>query len=350
MKAMILAAGMGTRLRPLTNLVPKPMVQLAGRPCMEHTIRLLRKHNISETVVNLHYKPQLIKKYFGSGSQFGVKMQYSKEDTLMGTAGGFKKVQQFFNSDTALIISGDGLTDIDIRDFYNFHKEKGCIATLALKRVGNPQNYGVVKLNADSTIEMFQEKPEAKEAVSNLANTGIYIFEPEIFDYIPANSFYDFGKQLFPEFVQKGIEMAGYLMEGYWCDIGDLDIYRDAHYDVLMDRVNIEVPGRMFPGNIWLGSNTVIHPETRIIGPVIIGDNCGIEKGVQIYGPSVLGENNAIKENAVIKRSILWDNVCVDRGAFVMDSIAGTQSQVKKDEYLEKAVVEGQEVPTYKFA
>ncbi|WP_241423590.1 sugar phosphate nucleotidyltransferase [Candidatus Contubernalis alkaliaceticus] len=318
---MILAAGLGTRLRPLTNVVSKPMVQLAGRPCLEHTVRLLKKHGVNEVMVNIHYFPELIREYFGDGSSFGVDMNYSYEKELMGTAGGLKKVESFFKNDTVLIISGDGLTDIHIQDYYRFHKEKGCIATLALKRVENPQQYGVVKLNEDSTINIFQEKPKIEEAVSNLANTGIYLFEPEVFQHIPEDTFYDFGKQLFPKFVESRIKMAGYQMEGYWCDIGDLPVYREAHYDILMGLVKVEIPGKELSDNIWIGNSTQLHPDSRIQGPVVLRDNCIIEKGVQIYGPAVIGKNTVVKEGAVIKRSILWDDVCVGEGISLTDAI-----------------------------
>jgi len=343
MKAMILAAGLGTRLRPLTDIVPKPMVQLAGRPCMEYTLKLLKKYSVLEIAVNIHYKPQLIKNYFGDGSRYGVKLQYSFEDKLMGTAGGFKRLQSFFDKDTALIISGDGLTDIDLQDFYRFHKEKGCIATLALKRVSNPENYGVVELKKDSYIKIFQEKPSREEAVSNLANTGIYLFEPEIFDYIPADNFYDFGKQLFPEFVEKNIDMAGYTMEVYWCDIGNLEVYREANYDLLMGRVKADLPGKRATDNICVGRGVNIHPQSMVKGPVVLGDNCLINEGAEILGPAVLGRNTVVEKEVVLKRSILWDGACIGQRSHLEDSIIGEGVHVDKDSYLKEKVMAGQQ-------
>ena len=337
MKAMILAAGLGTRLRPLTNVISKPMVQLAGRPCMEYAIRLLKKHGVEDIMVNLHYYPEVIQEYFKEGTDFGVNISYSYEKELLGTAGGLKKVEDFFSGDTVLIISGDGLTDINITDFYNFHKEQGCIASLALKKVEDPEQYGVVKLKG-STIEVFQEKPKKEEAISHLANTGIYLFEPEVFDYIPANSFYDFGKQLFPEFVEKKIIMSGYQMEGYWCDIGDLEVYREAHYDILLGMVDVEVPGKKLGGNIWIGDGIRVHPDSKIAGPVILGDYCVVEKGVQIYGPSVIGKNTVLTRGAVVKRSILWDDVSVGEGISLTDVIVGRGVQLVK-EYIEEKVI-----------
>ncbi len=347
MKAMILAAGLGTRLRPLTDAVPKPMVQLAGRPCMEYTIMLLKKYGVNEIVINLHYLPGAIIDYFGNGSRFGVKIHYSFEEKLMGTAGGFKKLQHFFKDGPALIISGDGLTDLNIRDFYNFHKKQGCIAALVLKKVGSTENYGVVKLREDQTIEIFQEKPKAEQAVSNLANTGIYFFEPEIFDYIPDNSFYDFGRQVFPELIEKNIKMAGYLMDGYWCDIGDLNVYKDAHYDMLTGQVDVEIPGMKISDGVWIGRRISIHPDVKLVGPVLIGDNCIIEKGSQIYGPVVLGKNTILDEESTVKKSILWDNVYIGKAAFLTDSIIGEKVRVEKGDYLVERVLKGKDTGYY---
>ncbi len=337
MKAMILAAGLGTRLRPLTNVISKPMVQLAGRPCMEYAVRLLKKHGIEDIMVNLHYYPEVIQEYFKDGAQFGVNINYSYEKELLGTAGGLKKVQDFFAGSPVLIVSGDALTDINIREFYNFHKEQGCISTLALKKVENPEQYGVVKLKGPN-IEVFQEKPKIEEAISRLANTGIYLFEPEVFDYIPADSFYDFGKQLFPEFVKKSIPMAGYPMEGYWCDIGDLSVYREAHYDILMGMVDVTVPGKKLGENLWIGEGINLHPDCKIAGPVVFQDHCVVEKDVQIYGPAVIGKNTVLKSGVVVKRSIIWDDVMVGEGISLTNAIVG-QGVHLVSEYVEEKVI-----------
>jgi len=339
MKAMILSAGLGTRLRPLTDVVPKPMVQLAGSPCLKYTAKLLNKHGVLESAVNLHYKPEIIKAYLGNGSKFGLIVEYSMEDKLMGTAGGFKKLQIFFENDTTLIISGDALTDIDIQDFYRFHKKKGTIATLALKGVTNPSNYGVVKLNRDSVIEIFQEKPSPGEAVSSLANTGIYLFEPEILDYIPPDSYYDFGKDLFPLLINEKIDIAGYMMEGYWCDIGDLEIYKEANYDLLNGRVKVDLPGKRHAGNIWTGSGIEIHPRSFVKGPLFIGDNCVIEEGAEIIGPSVLGDNSIMKKGSLLRRSILWNNVRLGKGVHLEDSIVGEGVHLREGSFLKGEVL-----------
>ena len=340
MKAMILAAGLGTRLRPLTNVVSKPMVRMAGRPCMEHAVRLLKKHGVTEIVVNLHYKPELIREHFGNGEAFGVHIEYSYEKELMGTAGGFKRVEAFFGEEPALIVSGDALTDIDLGKFLRFHKENKAIATLALKRVADPTQYGVV-VREKERIVRFQEKPKREEAISNLANTGIYLFEPDIFGFIPEGTFYDFGKQLFPELLKKDEKMCGYVMREYWCDVGDLNVYREAHYDMLTGVVAVELPGKRFEGNIWLGERVTVHPDAVLVGPVLVGNNCTLREGSRVYGPSILGDNTVVGKNAEIKRSILWNQVVVEDEAELADSVVADDCVIPggillKNEVLEK--------------
>jgi len=320
LKAMILAAGLGTRLRPLTNVVSKPMVRMAGRPCIEHAVRLLKKYGVTDIMINLHYKPEMIQEYFGDGSAFGVQISYSYEKELMGTAGGFKLAEKFFEYESALIVSGDALTDINLKKFLQFHKENQGIATLALKKVADSTLYGVVATEQKRIVQ-FQEKPKREEAISNLANTGIYLFEPEIFEHIPEGMFYDFGKQVFPELLAKGKKMCGYMMQEYWCDVGDLNIYREAHYDMLTGVVEVELPGKRFEGSIWLGELVSVHPDAVLVGPVLVGNNCTVREGARIYGPAVLGDNTIVGKNVVIKRGILWNNVAVEDEAELADSV-----------------------------
>ncbi|MDW7651182.1 MAG: NDP-sugar synthase [Bacillota bacterium] len=339
MKAMILAAGLGTRLRPLTNEVSKPMVQMANRPCMEHTVRLLARYGITDIVVNLHYMPEAIQEHFGDGTSFGVSITYSYEKELMGTAGGFRRVREFFGDESALIVSGDALTDINLDSFHRFHKENGGIASLALKRVADPTQYGVVVLDGQR-ISRFQEKPKKEEAISNLANTGIYLFEPEIFNHIPANTFYDFGKQVFPELLAKDKGMYGYVMREYWCDVGDLGVYREAHYDMLTGVVAVDLPGKRLDGRIWLGSRVSIHTGSTIVGPVLLGDRCVISEGARIYGPVVIGNDTVVGKNTLIKRGVLWNNVTVEDGVELTDSVVACNCTIPANILLQNEVLE----------
>lgn len=343
MKAMIMAAGLGTRLRPLTNLVSKPMVQMAGRPCLEHTIRLLRKYGITDIVINLHYMPEMIRNHFGRGENFGVNITYSYEEELLGTAGGVKNVEEFFEGEPFLVVSGDALTDINLDAFYDFHKAMGGTATLALKKVPDPTQYGVVLVDNKGYITDFQEKPAWGDAISKLANTGIYLFEPDVFRYIPEGEIVDFGKQVFPEILEQGDKLGGYIMRGYWCDIGNLEVYREAHYDMLTGLVEVDIPGKRFESNIWIGERPVIHPDTVIVGPVVIGDDSYIGKGAQIYGPVVLDRKTTVSEDVVIKRGIFWENVYIGPGSQLNDCIVGEGCQLKPDLFVEKQIIGGEQ-------
>lgn len=238
MKGMIMAAGVGTRLHPLTIDRPKPMVPIVGRPLMEHIIYLLRNHGVTQLVANLHYLPDNIRSYFGDGSGFGVNLKYTFEQELMGTAGGVKNNQDFLD-ETFVVVSGDALTDINLRAFLSFHKQQGAIASIALKPMEEVERFGVVIADTKYRITNFQEKPKVEEALSNLVNTGIYIFEPEIFDYIPSGEFYDFGKNLFPRLALGGMPFYGYITEDYWYDVGNVEAYTQAQKDAEQGKVKL---------------------------------------------------------------------------------------------------------------
>ncbi len=340
MKAMIMAAGVGSRLEPLTCNIPKPMVPIANRPAMEHIINLLAKNNIKQIGANLWYLPEKIQAYFKDGSEFGVELTYSLEKELMGTAGGVKKMEDFLD-DTFVIISGDALTDIDLWDLIDYHKDNGSMATIALKEVYNPRQFGVVITGDDGRIRAFQEKPEPAEALSRLANTGIYVFEPEIFDLIPAETIYDFGKQLFPTLVEKQAPFFGYQMDGYWCDIGSLNQYCLANYDVLRGQVKMEVPGNWHPDAIYVGERTAIAPTSRIGSKVIIGNNCHIGHGVEIFGETVIGDNCIIEDNTSIFGSIVWRNSRIGREARLVESVIGSECYLKEETVIGAGVILG---------
>lgn len=238
LKAMIMAAGVGSRLEPITKTLPKPMVPVQDKPIMEHIINLLSYYGVHNIIANLYYLPGVIKAYFGDGSDFGVKLLYSEEEALKGTAGGVKN-NEWFLDETFIVMSGDALTDIDLAEFIRFHRRKKALATIALKRVEDVERFGVVVTKDTGEISAFQEKPKKEEALSNLVNTGIYIFEPEIFKYIPPDTVFDFGKQLFPLLVREGLPFYGYPMKGYWRDIGTLDSYREAKADAASGLVEL---------------------------------------------------------------------------------------------------------------
>ncbi|HEY4695598.1 MAG TPA: NDP-sugar synthase [Candidatus Hydromicrobium sp.] len=340
-KAMVLAAGLGTRLRPLTDLISKPMAPIVNRPVMEHIIRLLVKHNFTDIVCNLHWYPDEIRNYFGDGSRWGVSIIYSYEEELLGTAGGVKNIEHFFGKNTFLVISGDALTDIDLTDAVKFHKEKGGVATLILTEVEDTSQYGAVLLDDDKRIKGFQEKPLSGEAESNLANSGIYVFEPEIFNYLPPRGrFCDFGKSIFPSLLNKNVLYYGYRHHQYWNDVGSLDQYQQGNFDALEGKVKVSIPGKKIKEGVWVGKNCKIQEGVVIIPPVCIGDNCTIKKDAKLFGPIILGNNTVVDERAVLYRGIKWGSGYIGKDASLIGAIIGYDTKIKdKASILEKAVI-----------
>src|ERR1051326_1736978 len=255
MRAMILAAGVGSRLDPLTRNVPKPLVPILNRPVMEYLIELLKKHSFDEIMVNLHYLGDQIEQYFGDGSKWGVNIHWSREDRLWGDAGSVKRVEDFFKDDTFIVIGGGDLTDMGLPRLVRTHKEKRALSTIALSLVDDPSEYGIVLMNEDSRITRFLEKPKGEVIFSNTANTGVYIFQPEIFDLIPRGVFYLFGKQVFPLLLEQHRPLYGHLTAAYWKDVGNLKVYQQTHKDVLEGRVNTPLPLEEIRKYIWVGKN-----------------------------------------------------------------------------------------------
>jgi NDP-sugar pyrophosphorylase family protein len=331
MKAFIMAAGFGTRLEPLTLAVPKPMVYVANRPIMQHNLELLKKHGIVDICANIHYFPEQIEAYFGSGSEFGVKLSYSYEESLLGTAGGVRKMAEISGGvdDTFVVLSSDALTDIDLDSLVAFHKRKGAIATIALYSVLDTSHFGVVVLDDKDKVTAFQEKPPVGKALTNLANTGIYIFEPEIMDLIPKNQFYDFGQQLFPRLVKGKKELYGYCMNEYWSDVGNLEQYTVANFDVLNQ--NIQTPMHLGQNEegIWIGDNVLIGKDVVLEPPMILGDGVQILDGSHIVGPTIIGDKTVVSGNSRITRSIIWSEVTIGAHCAIDESIIGCWCQLQ---------------------
>ncbi|MGE5553955.1 MAG: sugar phosphate nucleotidyltransferase [Betaproteobacteria bacterium] len=330
-RAMILAAGVGSRLDPLTANLPKPMVPIVNRPAMEHILALLAHHGVGEVVANLWYRPDSILDYFGDGRRFGMSLTYSREKELLGTAGGVKRVAEFF-SDTFLVIAGDALTDIDLTSFLAFHRERQALATIALRPVPDPRHFGVVVTDRTGRITGFQEKPEPHEALSLLANTGIYLFQREILDLIPTGEFYDFGKQLFPRLVEEGKPFYGYRMDGYWCDVGTLKQYRLAHQDVLQGAVRLYTPGVALPREdhpLVLGQGAKVSPQALIQGRVVVGDGARIAARARLLGDVVLGPGAVVGEGAVVEASVIWGDAVLERGCRVSQSVIGQGCRIE---------------------
>lgn len=315
MKAVIMAGGVGSRLRPLTCNKPKPMVPVLNKPVMEYAVELLKKHNISDIAVTLQYLPEVIKDYFGNGSKYGVNMAYFEETSPLGTAGSVKNAEEFLD-ETFLVISGDGITDYDLTKAIEFHRRKKGIVTLVMAKVETPLEYGVVMCDKNDRIIRFLEKPSWGEVFSDTVNTGIYIIEPEIFQYFAKDTFFDFSKDLFPKLMEIGKPMYGYVAEGYWSDIGSLEQYRQTHCDLLDGLLNVSIPGRMIEEGLWIGHGSTIKPGVDLTQrPVFIGEDCTIESGVELGSYTVLGNNNYLGKGVSIERSILWEDNYVERQA-----------------------------------
>ena len=322
-RAYLMAAGLGTRLYPLTGLTSKPMVPILNRPVMEHLLHLLCSHGVTEIAANLHYHPDKISSYFGDGATFGVDLRYNVEQRLMGTAGGADAFREFLGRSTFLVMSGDGLTDIDLTTFLAAHRRSGGIATLAVKEVEDPSLYGVVMNDADGCVTGFQEKPPREEALSSLCNCGIYAFEPEIFDFIPSGEFVDWAKDVFPALLRAGLPFHVSPLESYWNDVGNIEQYRVGNFDALHGRVDIEVPGREIRPHVWVGQGTEIEDGVRIEPPVLLGAGCLVETGAELIGPLIIGDGCVVEQGAVLEGVIHWDGAKAGQGAHVAGSILG---------------------------
>jgi len=329
MKAFVMAAGIGTRLRPLTYSIPKPLVPIVNLPVIGHLINNLAKNGINQIVVNLHYYPKLISSYISDGEKWGVKIKYSYEKKLLGTAGGVKLQEKFFD-DTFIVTSGDGLSDINFKKLIKFHKEKKALATIVLKPIDAKLEYGVVEIDENNIIKNFYEKPSWNEVFSNLVNTGIYVFEPEIFKYIPKNKFYDFGKDLLPKLVKKSLSVYGYIMEEYWCDVGNLSEYRKAQRDCLDGKVKVKIPAKEIKEKIWVGKNTKLPNSLKINPPCIIGDNVSIGENCFFDSYTVIGNNCIIGNNVKIRDSVLWNDVVVSSNVSLSSCIIGSFAKVSE--------------------
>ena len=337
MKAVVMAGGFGTRIQPLTNSRPKPMLPIINKPMMEHTMMNLKDLGITEFIVLLYFKPDIIKDYFKDGAHLGIKITYVLPDDDYGTAGAVKLAQDLIGDENFIIISGDLVTDFDFQKIFDYHKEKKSKLTITLTSVDNPLEFGVVIANENGRIEKFLEKPSWGEVFSDTINTGIYIIEPEILNYIPKNENFDFGKDLFPRLMREGIELTAGHAEGYWRDVGNPESYRDVYDDILTGKVNLKISGdkQVFPDGILYSEKVYDFDESvEIIGRVILGKNVKLHKGVKLNNV-VLGDNVTIGANSKIRNTVMWDNVKIEKNAMLdgcvicNDNVIGKNLTVK---------------------
>jgi mannose-1-phosphate guanylyltransferase/phosphomannomutase len=339
MRAVVMAGGQGTRLRPLTTARPKPMVPVANRPMMEHVLELLSAHRFNDLLVTLQYLPDVIRNHFGDGSDFGSKITYSVEEKPLGTAGSVKRLEQLLEG-TFLVFSGDVVTDINLSEVVKFHKKKGAIATITLTRVPNPLEYGIVITNEEGRIENFLEKPSWGEVFSDTINTGIYVLEPEALKYVKRGQEFDFSKELFPLLLKQGEALYGYTSTGYWCDIGNIQQYLQTHRDVLSKKVKLKIPGKEIEDSLWVGDGALLHGDVSVEAPAIIGRTSHVHGGAKIEEFSVIGDDVLIDKDASVKRSIIWNNAFVGPSSDLVGCIIGERCNLRANvTVLEDAVV-----------
>ncbi|HEX5223696.1 MAG TPA: NDP-sugar synthase [Solirubrobacteraceae bacterium] len=317
MRAMVLAAGLGTRLRPLTYEITKPMVPVLDRPVMEHIVDLLDKHGYERVIANLHYFPDSIREHFGD------RLSYRYEEELLGTAGGVRACADFFGGETFLVISGDALTDIDLTRFAERHEQSGGVATLAVKRVTDTREYGVVLHDREGRITGFQEKPAPEEALSDLGNCGIYMFEPEIFDYFPARPFVDWAHDVFPALLENDVPFHIHEIEEYWNDVGSLAELRQGTFDALAGELHLQVEGTEFAPGVRVVGGSPLREDTEVEGPIWIGEGVTLGEGVRLMGPVVLGDGARVGAGAQLRESIVFPGTEVAAKSILIGAIAG---------------------------
>ena len=322
MKAIIMAGGKGTRLQPLTSNRPKPMIPIVNKPCMEHIVGLLERHGFTDVLATLEYMPDAIRDYFGDGSDWGVKMRYSVEEEPLGTAGSVRRAAAGL-SERFVVVSGDALTDLDLTAALAFHEEKGAEATLVLKRVDDPSGFGIVTIADDGRVTEFLEKPDEEEVFSYTANTGIYVLEPSILGEIPEGEEYDFAKELFPKLLSAERPLYGYVTEGYWEDIGNIEQYMGAQRDVLEGKVKgVRPPGEELKEGVYAGSGVKANEE-MVEGPAVLGAGVRVSPDARVGPFSVLAAGVGVERGASVKGSTVAEDSLIGDGAELDGALVG---------------------------
>jgi len=341
MKAVIMAGGEGTRLRPLTSNQPKPMLPVVNRPMMEHVVALLRRHGFTEIVVTVAFLADHIRAYFGDGSEFGVHIDYVAEETPLGTAGSVANAAEVIGDETFLVISGDVLTDVDLTSIVDYHRSVGAKATIGLVEVDNPLEFGIVITRPDGSIERFLEKPGWGQVFSDTINTGIYVLEPDVLARVARDRPVDFSGEVFPGLLEDGEPVFGRVLEGYWGDVGTLEAYLQAHWDCLDGRVAVDVGGFRLRRGVWIGEGCEIDPTAEIEGPTVLGDYCRIGPGARVAEHSVLGANVRIGEGAMVERTVVHDNCHVEADVRLRGCVVGRSTDLRRGARCEEGVVIG---------
>jgi mannose-1-phosphate guanylyltransferase/phosphomannomutase len=338
MRAVVMAGGQGARLRPLTSNQPKPMLPIVGQPMMQHIIRLARQHGFNELVATVQFLASVVRNYFGDGSDLGVSLSYATEEEPLGTAGSVRNARPLLD-DRFIVLSGDALTDVDLTDLVDAHQSKGAAVTVTLKRVENPLEFGIVITDEEGRVERFLEKPGWGDVFSDTVNTGIYVIEREVLDFVPEGSEFDFARDLFPLILEKGLPIYGYVTDRYWTDVGTVDAYLAAHRDTLDRKVQVEIEGFEVRDGVWLGEGGDVDPNAQVQGPAYIGENTRVEGGVTIRSHTVLGRGNTVRAGAFLHRCVVHDYVYVGPSATLRGCVVGRNSDVKAGARVEEGVI-----------
>ncbi len=336
-----MAGGEGSRLRPMTANLPKPLLPVANRPVMEHVLRLLRRHGVTDTVVTVQFLASLVRNYFGDGDELGMTLQYATEPRPLGTAGSVKNAETPLRDETFLVMSGDALTDVDLTAILDFHRSSGALVTVGLKSVPDPLEYGIVICDPDGRINRFLEKPTWGQVFSDTVNTGIYVMEPEVLADVPADTEVDWSADVFPHLLDRGAPVYGFRFNGYWEDVGTLESYHQAHVAVLNGEVEVEMDAFEVSPGVWLGEGAEIDPDTEIAGPVLVGDYSRVEAGAHLAPYTVLGANVVMKSGALTERAIIHDNVFIGPRATLRGCVVGRNTDVMRAARIDEGAVIG---------
>ncbi|MEV4898328.1 sugar phosphate nucleotidyltransferase, partial [Nonomuraea sp. NPDC055795] len=341
MKAVVMAGGEGTRLRPMTANQPKPLLPVVNRPIMEHVLRLLRRHGLTETVVTVQFLAALVRNYFGDGDELGMSLNYATEDLPLGTAGSVKNAADKLRDDRFLVISGDALTDIDLSDMIRFHRENAALVTIGLKRVPNPLEFGIIIVDEHGRIQRFLEKPTWGQVFSDTVNTGVYVMEPEVLDEVADGEVVDWSADVFPRLLKRGAPLFGYVAEGYWEDVGTHESYLKAQADALSGRVQLDIGGFERSPGVWVAESATVDPDAVLKGPLLIGEYAKIEAGAELREFTVVGNNALVREGAFLHRAVLHDNVYLGPGAHLRGCVIGKGTDLMTGARVEENAVIG---------
>ncbi|MFC6885180.1 sugar phosphate nucleotidyltransferase [Actinomadura yumaensis] len=343
MKAVVMAGGEGTRLRPMTANQPKPLLPLVNRPIMEHVLRLLKRHGFSETVVTVQFLAALIRNYFGDGEELGMSLSYATEEIPLGTAGSVKNAEEALRDDRFLVISGDALTDIDLTDMVRFHERNGALVTIGLKRVPNPLEFGIIIIDDEGRVQRFLEKPTWGQVFSDTVNTGIYVMEPEVLERVAPGESVDWSGDVFPRLLAEGAPLYGYVADCYWEDVGTHESYLKAQADMLSGLVDVGIDAFEVSPGVWVAEGAEVDSEAVLKGPLYIGDYAKVEAGVELREFTVLGSNVVVKEGAFLHRAVVHDNVFVAPSTNLRGCVIGKNTDIMAGARVEEGAVVGDE-------